>query len=81
MAFQPRQLNRETPLRELQLVASDEVKSELKAFKDSLQTAGITLELVDERAPRERHSLVAGNLQTHSWIKELYFRSWLSTDV
>ncbi|MDP6118058.1 MAG: hypothetical protein QGG53_39825, partial [Planctomycetota bacterium] len=81
MAFQPRQLNRETPLRELQLVASDAVQSELKAFKESLQTAGINLKLVDEEASRERHSLVAGNLQTHSWIKELYFRSWLSTDV
>ncbi|MDP6505042.1 MAG: hypothetical protein QF886_15585, partial [Planctomycetota bacterium] len=80
MAFQPRQLNRETPLRELQLVASNQLKSGLKAFRESLQAAGVNLELVDEEASRERHSLVAGSLQTHSWIKELYFRSWLSTD-
>ncbi|MDA1137687.1 MAG: hypothetical protein O3B01_03810 [Planctomycetota bacterium] len=81
MAFQPRQLSRETPLPGLQLVASKAVKPALEAFNKRLRAVGINLDLVGEEAPRDRHSLVAGNLQTHSWIKDLYFRSWLCTDA
>jgi hypothetical protein len=81
----PRPLNRETPVEGLMVVVSPAVQSAIDGFLVRLP-APIADKLrpvrqKDVALPPTGHMLLAGNLRTHPWIRDLYFRNWVSTDI
>ena len=84
-SLRARPVLRETPLDGLTVIASDETRPYLDQFWDALPSeVADQLRRVDEQGASMAecgHVLVVGDLQTHSWIQQLYFRSWVSTDL
>lgn len=81
----PRPLQRETPVAGLKVVLSPDTRTSVERLLESLpdDVAGSlrTVPVPELPDPPTGALLLAGNVQTHPLIRELYFKSWATTDA